>query len=189
MGEYAKRGSEDVKIGTCENLYYLRYEDRFNVRHIPGNVNPITDHGLRWRLPFPDEDGIKPGDYAGGGFRSVLLAGMLPPDGAEDFPGLIQLHHAQSGLLINVPCYHGVKLPDLGAAGARAFWNGYQHPVELCAVKNLRDGSVIPITRCVHCRDLFRATWPEVLPYVTDKKLQKRLAEAYFPEFLAEKAA
>ncbi len=30
MGEYAKRASDgvEVKIGTCEAMYYLRFEDR-----------------------------------------------------------------------------------------------------------------------------------------------------------------
>ena len=33
MGEYAIRKSdgESIKIGTCEDMYYLRYEDRFKV--------------------------------------------------------------------------------------------------------------------------------------------------------------
>lgn len=33
MGEYAKRmrDGERVKIGTCENMYYLRFEERHQV--------------------------------------------------------------------------------------------------------------------------------------------------------------
>ena len=33
MGEYARRKSdnESIKIGTCESMYYLRYEDRDKV--------------------------------------------------------------------------------------------------------------------------------------------------------------
>lgn len=68
MGEYAIRKSDnqEVKIGTLESMYYLRFEDRDKVRFKPGNVNmanPEQVSGSRFRLPFPDEDDILPGDY------------------------------------------------------------------------------------------------------------------------------
>jgi len=66
MGEYAKFGNSEIKIGTCEDMYYLRFEDRYKVRHLPGNVDPNKDSEaahLRFRLPFPDEDHILPGGY------------------------------------------------------------------------------------------------------------------------------
>jgi len=65
MGEYALRKSDDteIKIGTCEDMYYLRYEDRDKVSKLPNSLDPRTEYNLRFRLPFPDEDDIKPGEY------------------------------------------------------------------------------------------------------------------------------
>ena len=83
MGEYAKYGKDEVKIGTCEDMYYLRYDQRFRVRALPGNVNPIYDADkIRFRFPFPDEDSIAPGgfdDYE----RGVPLHGIPTPKDVE----------------------------------------------------------------------------------------------------------
>jgi hypothetical protein len=48
MGEFALRRSDNerVKIGTCENLYYLRYEDRMKVAQDENNLDPATMHAL-----------------------------------------------------------------------------------------------------------------------------------------------
>jgi hypothetical protein len=65
MGEYAKRKSDNeiVKIGTENSMYYLRYEDRDQMTKEPGSLDFATTLNLFWRLPFPDEDDIKPGEY------------------------------------------------------------------------------------------------------------------------------
>lgn len=186
MGEYAKLKTtkQDIKIGTCESMYYLRFEDRHAVEYIPGNINPTRDYDLRWRLPFPDEDGMPPGsyeDYSRGVrlFRRVELNGretledFTMPE-AVAFPGNLQLRHDQSGLLVNVQCFHGLQLPDVGQH-ARAFWNGKGHSFELVAVKNTREG-VLPIVRCRHCGEMWRSSWDEVLPFVYDETLRARLA-------------
>ena len=59
MGEYAKHDGHEVKIGTCEDMYYLRLEDCRKVQPIPNSLNPATCEGLRFRLPFPDEDNVQ----------------------------------------------------------------------------------------------------------------------------------
>ena len=65
MGEYAKYGNRQIKIGTCEDMYYLRFDQRRKVRPEDGSVDPVRDaHSLRFRFPFPDEDGISPGEFA-----------------------------------------------------------------------------------------------------------------------------
>ena len=68
MGEYIQLSSEQYprKIGTCENLYYVRHaqlkawvEGGVAVRQ-PGNLEPAAyldpANGFRFRFPFPDED-------------------------------------------------------------------------------------------------------------------------------------
>lgn len=65
MGEYATFEGKKVKIGTCENLYYLRFDQRRKVQALPGNVDPVgrDAYDLRFRFPFPDEDDIEPADF------------------------------------------------------------------------------------------------------------------------------
>src|SRR5437016_4579142 len=80
MGEYAQYGGQDVKIGTCEDMYYLRYDQRWQVQALDGNVNPVLDVAhLRFRFPWPDEDTIPPGAdgfHAKGYHRGLTVSGF-----------------------------------------------------------------------------------------------------------------
>lgn len=67
MGEYINYRGDDIKIGTCECLYYVSY-DKFLAydREIYGNDKlgdtPIylkLEQGFMFRFPFPDEDRLK----------------------------------------------------------------------------------------------------------------------------------
>jgi hypothetical protein len=179
MGEYAIRKSDqaEIKIGTCESMYYLRWED---IDKVQINYN-LREPGLWFRLPLPKEDGIEPGSYDG---HRALVRLMPYPDpdnerqtiafSLEDpTPGRFQMHHP-SGLLLGVPCYHGAHLPDV-AVGWSACWNGKDpHPWELLMVKNTEEG-LLPIVSCRHCRDTYRTSWANVLPHVLDPVLRERL--------------
>lgn len=186
MGEYATRKADNVKIkiGTCEDMLYLRYEDRNAVRKLPDNVDAATDTGIRFRLPFPDEDHIKPGDYDDP-FRGLRL--YWQDGNHEDFTdestskdaGNIQLRH-ECGLLINVPCYHGHKMPDFGA-GIKAFWNGKSWSLELRSLRAMPDGSVLPVVECRHCGHLWRYSWGEIwdfVPYEMRVRLRDHMEHA-----------
>jgi len=174
MGEYANFNDEQIKIGTCESMYYLRYEDRKKVFPLEGNVNPRTQTGLFWRLPYPEEDNIQPGRYeiynrserlwkreGKGQFEHCV--DFSDPETAEQ-PGTIQLTHP-SGLLVNVPCYHGEKLP-YNTGDIKVFWNGKSWSLELAFIKNVSENEVLPIVKCRHCDSLWRYSWNEILPYL-----------------------
>ena len=184
MGEYAKLGGESIKIGTCESMYYLRWNDRFRVDPQPGNVDPQKDAGLFFRLPFPDEDELLPGEYSDyqRGYRLGRKDRQYwedwTPDGLDEAdPGNVQLHHQPSGLLLSVPCHHGTKLPDVGEA--RAHWNGKKHALELAHVKSMPDGTLRPVYRCRFCGSMWSDDWEAILPYCgLDKEMLRRL-EAY----------
>lgn len=173
MGEYANIGGVSTKIGTCDDMYYLRYEDRGRARPMPGSLDPSKVRGLRYRLPFPDEDHVQIGHYdqynRGAEIRGFDGSGM------DDSPGIIQLRH-DCGLLVNAPCYHGHKLPELG--GARVFWNGKGTFFVLSSVKEMEDGTLAPVVRCRYCGVSWRVEWADVLPHVSDAGLRARL-EAY----------
>jgi len=195
MGEYAQRKLDGirVKIGTCDSMYYLRYEDRDKVSPEPNSLNPAAEKNLFWRLPFPDEDNINIGEYQNHR-RGLQLYKKTPHHLGDDYPptyekfgdnetaqhpGTIQLKHT-CGLLINVKCYHGVKLPDCGN-DAQAHWNGKNDAMELVSIKNTNNGPM-PIVHCRHCGEMWRYDWGDVLPYVPDAEMRKRL-ETYAAEY------
>lgn len=173
MGEYAIRKSDgqEIKIGTCENMYYLRYEDRAKVSHKPGNVDPVKDaNQIRFRLPFPDEDGIEPGSYENYDRGFILArdnAAFVDDETAND-PGIIQLTH-KCGLLVNVPCYHGAKLPAMG--DATVFWNGKGPSLVLRQLRPTDDG-VKPVVACRWCNHAWRYDWSDVWEYIHDPALR-----------------
>lgn len=182
MGEYATRIGDNasVKIGTCESMYYLRYEDRRKVRKEPHSLDAANTMNLFWRLPFPDEDTIRIGDYKDydRGLRlykrgeSGYADDYTNPSYAEDV-GVIQLKHEASGLLVNMPCYHGEKLPELD--GAKTFWNGKGHSYELAFLKNTAAG-VLPVLRCRHCNKMWREAWANIWDYI-EPALQAKLEQ------------
>lgn len=71
MGEYIEVGGKTLKLGTCENLYYVTFQKLVDMvgraKKVPGNAAPseylTTD--WRYRFPFPDEKDnfTTPDDY------------------------------------------------------------------------------------------------------------------------------
>ena len=167
MGEYARdiMTGEEVKIGTCENMYYLRFDQRAQVAEVPNSLDPNDPevvYALRWRFPWPDEDATaRPGydnerhEYD----RGQPIPGAKHPAGVEH--GSVQFK-AHPGYLVSLPCPEG---PD--AAWLRLHKgenplpvaihrNGVGGAVELCQQKLLRDGRIVPILRCVGCGTRYR---------------------------------
>lgn len=184
MGEYAirKEDNEKIKIGICESMFYIRYEDRNKVNQLPGSIDPQKEINLFWRLPFPGEDYIKIGEYREHN-RGALIYKLdekgraiyyADPEHAED-PGTLQLIHIESGLMINAKCYHGEKLPT-GSEDMKPFWNGKGYAYELAFVKNTKK-AVLPIIRCRFCENMWRLTWDIILPHIHDAELKERLSK------------
>ena len=151
MGEYALRKSdrESIKIGTCEDMYYLRYEDQDKV--IPESG---SDFGNRWRIPFPSEDNILPGDYDSG-FRQVDLdAAMFCGDNGE----------TEIADYTPPEAYRGCKFYRLDCLRSD---NGLVHPV-VCGYKSDKGDRW-------SYEERFRDTWASVLPFIKDEALKLRL--------------
>ena len=117
MGEYATYAGEQVKLGTCEDMYYLRDDQR---QLIEGYDFASCLEELRFRFPFPDEDSLEPGQFSDHN-RGVRIPGWTLP---EDFNGhgSIQFKH-EKGYLVSLPCPEG---PDTieGLTIHRNGWNG-----------------------------------------------------------------
>jgi hypothetical protein len=169
MGEYAKvKGTGvEVKIGTCESMYYLRADQADEVRAIGGNVDPVKDRfEIRFRFPFPDEDTIAPGgfEHYNRGFRIGLeLHG-------EREHGTVQVSHG-NGYLLNLPCPEGFA--SSGNSGRRTvatkldgsplevMLNGYGGAAELVQQKWVQGVGLVGIVRCKGCGHLWRMTREE----------------------------
>lgn len=176
MGEYAIRKSDrlEVKIGTCENMYYMTFDDRDELTYIPNSVNLDKDrdcNGLRFRVPFLDEVEVPVGEYADFRRAEPLISraehfGLIfEMNDAADDPGTIHLEHESTGFRFSLPCFHGEKPMQLtglnkdtaarkyGLSFVKAIWTGDR--LELC-----------PVVRCEHCGREWRCCWEKVLAHV-----------------------
>lgn len=151
MGEYAKRLSDgqDVKIGTCESMYYLRYDQRQKVGAQRGNVDPnsLDALNIRFRFPFPDEDQVEPGEFENYG-RSIQVPGYAAAKDVDH--GLVQFS-AQAGYLVSLPCPEGPS-----SHGFKVHRNGFSGAVKMAQQKLLADGRVVPILECGGCGSAWR---------------------------------
>lgn len=157
MGEYAHYGDHKVKIGTCEEMYYLRYDQRTKVQPLSGNVDPVQDAAeLRFRFPWPDEDGFAPGSsdfYDKGYERGITVYGLDAPLDLDH--GTIQFT-APVGYNVCLPCpesvaysdYQGArKLIDSGPV-IRVHRNGFRGAIQLVQQRYVPDQGLVPILRC-----------------------------------------
>jgi len=151
MGEYAKYQGKEIKIGTCEDMYYLRYDQRHDVVPMRGSLTPSAPNILkviRFRFPWPDEDGTAPGafdDYN----RGVIIPRAAPPHGLEHYT--IQWSHP-AGYVMFTPCPEGTVI-----AGVHR--NGHIGSVRLVQ-QAMRGGWLAPVFACATCG----AKWSEPDP-------------------------
>ena len=151
MGEYAKFNGQEIKIGTCEDMYYLRFQQRHEVQTLRGNVD-LKDsevlQALRFRFPFPEEDRTEPGAY-----DSHEKSARVP----DSFQAGDIKHHsmqfsARNGYLVSLPCpesEEGKAFPH------KIHKNGYGGAVHLVAQK-LVGAELWPVCRCGGCGAMWR---------------------------------
>lgn len=151
MGEYAKYKGESVKIGTCEDMYYLRHGQRGDVTRERGSVDPVADvTALRFRFPFPDEDNIPPGHFDPHSRAVAVPSGWRPSVGTFDHYSV--QFTAPVGYLLSIPCPESGKAPE----GVNVHKNGWRGDFLLTQQKQLADGRLVPILKCGGCGALFR---------------------------------
>lgn len=184
MGEYAKRiaDGEEIKIGTCESMYYIRHEDRFKAEEIRNSLNPQTEKNLFWRIPLFSEDGIEPGDYDNYDVKDSKDSRYelrLIED--ERFLKLqndnrtSQARIDESGLVMNVKCYHGLKLNESND-DVKFFFNGKTFPLHLNSLKNAKNELRICI-RCYGCGQLWSFPFNEIWDVIGNENMMFRLFE------------
>ncbi len=147
MGEYAKYRGDRVKIGTCEDMLYLRADQRHLVVAEHGNVDPVRDaeRGIRFRFPFPEEDGIEPGAFENPFKRQRV--DMVAPDGVEHHS--VQFVADRKGYVVSLPCPEG---PD---ADPRVHRNGFAGATFLVQ-QRMVEGQLVAVFECA-CGTKWRA--------------------------------
>lgn len=157
MGEYARYRGEDVKIGTCENMYYLRADQR----HLIEDYEFALDVE-RFRFPFPDEDEIEPGAFEDHG-RGVRIPGWSMPETLSgDEHGSVQFT-SSAGYVLSIPCPEqfgegglSMTFPEgLSLGGLRVGRNGFRgYPV--VRQQAFRGGVLVTLVSCGACGCLHR---------------------------------
>jgi hypothetical protein len=160
-----KNDTKEIKIGVGHDLFQIRWEDRHNVSHIP-------EWPFNWRLPYPDEDGIEPGDYQQW-MREYILENYTIDKPEEDIGGY-QLFH-KSGLILGVICYHGAKLPEKVSDYYPMWRNERDHRAfSLMAVRNIGD-NIKGVIRCRWCGSWWDVDLRDILSKIDDVGLRERL--------------
>ena len=163
MGEYAKYNVESVKIGTCEDMYYLRYDQRGLVQHESGNVDvsdPEQVKGLRFRFPFPTEDNISPGGFNDHSYGVSVPSGFVIPEEVEH--GSVQFR-ASNGYLLSVPCPESPEWKTRDGGGSRwhekkdirVHLNGYGGSAKIVQ-QRLVEGKLWTVCQCNGCGTKWR---------------------------------
>ncbi len=120
MGEYGTYNGEHIKIGTCEDMYYLRADQIHLVRSAA--LADLT--GIRFRFPFPDEDGKQPGDFDDYD-RGFPVRGYLPPAGIDHSTVQFKAH---VGILVSLPC----PVSEAARTGeVKYHFNGFRGPARV----------------------------------------------------------
>jgi hypothetical protein len=170
MGEYATRKSDGagIKIGTCESMYYMRADQ----------LGLVTDYdfesclyGIRFRFPFPDEDGTEPGGENFNDFdRAVTVPGFRLDD--PDWEHYTVQFKAANGYLMSIPCPEGLKDDEFAFGSTcivKIHKNGYGGAVGVHSQKFVQDDDgpqrLVTCIKCKGCGALARLhTWEDAEP-------------------------
>jgi len=165
MGEYAKYQGREIKIGTCEDMLYLRADQARSVEPMRGNVDPVKDAGaIRFRFPFPQEDGKEPGSFEP--FVTLGVYGVEVPDGVDH--GTVQFS-SQHGLLASLPCPESKAGKE---SGIRFHYNGYSGKVKI-AQQRLIGEQLVLVCQCGSCGTPYRYPTLEDAQPVIDALLRQ----------------
>ena len=155
MGEYAIFKGEQVKIGTCESMYYLRASQARDVEPVAGSLDPWKDRlEIRFRFPFPDEDTCEPGGFDGDYGRGFNAPGF---ELGSDYTGHGTMQLIQTGWNVSLPCPLGTDHIE----GVKIHRNGGSDGVEIVQQKYQESGELWTVVRCAACSGSWRLPWSD----------------------------
>lgn len=170
----------EVKIGTCNEMFFCRY-DQLNQIH----YKHMTDE-LLWRIPIPEEDHVKPGDFGYPLIQSSNVPWHMLIDEKKlqledkalilNNPGVHQMHDGKMGLLATIKCYHGLKLPESNG-DVQFCWNGKSNPLHLSFLENGKDQMYVCVS-CRCCRKIWCFSFNEIADAICSFWMKMRLWHA-----------
>ena len=126
MAEITKnrKTGERVKIGTCEMMYYIRHDQKNDVEY-------DFDFNCFFRLHNESEKGIEAGYFqdTGEGMLIYNAEKFFTKEQIEKLKAGVDQITNGHGMLINFPCYHNLKLPEI--EGLNIHFNGRSPVFEL----------------------------------------------------------
>ena len=170
MGEHVSHNGESVKIGTCEELFYLRFDQAEGFlrqcERQPGNLPPMEylnpAHGWKYRFPFPDEDNTDPGCFQD--YNKSLCVSVDPDfmNGVEHDTLQHECNTKQGGYRVNVsiPCPATLAGNDDPATPKHSQLPD-RFPMEIIQQKQMTNGQLWLVCRCGWCGVTFRLSADE----------------------------
>lgn len=164
MGEYVKlKCGQEIKIGTCEDMYYARYEQAKKLLSTDDRKIYLKPDTNRWRFPFPQEDNIQIGSFQDYDYGLPLC---VPRDSVF----CCKEHDTVSFSTGNSPSMRGFNVnyslpcPANREAVAKAITAGFrvghlidnQVVVEIVQQKPVAGGDLQTVLRCLWCRNKWR---------------------------------
>lgn len=172
MGEYATVDGYQVKLGTCEDLMYIRRSELLAMGFVgeSGSCPRKSDYlveGHFYRFPWPHEDKETAKDIAQRNPEPHFLEMLEVPESVREHVHHKQLWHhitgPDAGYQVNVghPCPAEIetftgdegKLCRSGTAGVSDDEKTWVYPVR---VKSLANGETETVFACVWCQSWFR---------------------------------
>lgn len=154
MGEYATLRStgDRIKIGTCEDMYYLRHDQLALVRGEEGSVDPSRDTSIRFRFPFPQEDNKPPGSFEP--FYGLEVPGVTAPRDCDHYSVQFSArgNNGFGSYLVSLPCPNG---PDSGKIGHKVHRNGIGSEVKIVQQRPF-NGELWTVCECTACGSKWR---------------------------------
>lgn len=165
MGEYVKLDGKGYKLGTCEDLYYVRYEQlagwikERRVEETIGNLPPREYMGgaFRFRFPFPNEDHCR--DFNGPEVDFDYGLGVSLPDDLDfdiehdRISTNIKAKSGDYGINASLPCPQSkdwAALPKEINSCVGQTWTGRTSYIEIVQQRPF-EGSLWTVIRCAHC--------------------------------------
>lgn len=163
MGEYAEYNGKKIKIGTCESMYYLRADQAHLVKPLSGNVDPVRQcESIRFRFPFPEEDGNEPGAFENHE-KCVGLYGLKVETSFEHYTTQFV---SQRGYLTSLPCPE-VSMQEAKTNKPGFARNGNSGPVRIVQQK-VFNGMLVTVLECGGCGIAWRLETLEMAKPVID---------------------
>ena len=171
MGEYIGTGKKQVKLGTCESLYYTTFEQLKKSKFKESEKESFLklDSGYRFRFPFPDEK-IEIGTHENydRGFLFKLPKELKIELGhgkrfiRVGFDRSESKHYDEIG--IEIPCPFSEKFSDTGIKSVK--WHNDLIIFEIIQQKyTTAQGApmLVTVARCPYCGNAFQLSKDEII--------------------------